>query len=78
MKNTTLFSFSPFPYFTASNLGKIYANFSGEIVTSSAVSDHRSAELSARKKMISIPFLVFHVVQAFSTAKGVVYSKITK
>ena len=32
---------SPFPYSKASNLGKIYASFSGEIVTSSSVLDHR-------------------------------------
>ena len=41
LKNTTAFSFPPFPYFRVSNLGKINANFSGEIVTSSTVLDHR-------------------------------------
>ena len=40
LKNTTSFSFSPFLYFRASNLGKIDGNFSWEIVKSSAVLDH--------------------------------------
>ena len=35
------FLFSPFPYSGALNLGKIYANLSREIVTSSSVLDHR-------------------------------------
>ena len=34
------FPFPPFPYFRASNLGKININFSGEVVTSSAVLYH--------------------------------------
>ena len=42
LKKTQLhFPCPPFPYFRASNLGKIDANFSGEILTSSAVLDHR-------------------------------------
>ena len=41
LKNTSSFSFSPLPYSGASDLGKIYANFSGEIVTSSSVLIHR-------------------------------------
>ena len=41
LKNTSSFSFSPLPYSGASNLGKINANFSGEIVTSWSVLDHR-------------------------------------
>ena len=32
--------FSPFPYLRASDMGKIEANFSGEILTSSVVLDH--------------------------------------
>ena len=35
------FLFSPLLYSGASNLGKIYANFSGGIVTSSSVLDHQ-------------------------------------
>ena len=42
LKNPTSFSLSLFLYFRASNLGKIDANFSGGIVTSSAVLDHRA------------------------------------
>ena len=41
LKNTSSFSFSPFHYSRTSNLGKIYANFSGEVVTSLSVLDHR-------------------------------------
>ena len=36
LENTSSFSFSPLPYSGASNLGKIYANSSGEILTSSS------------------------------------------
>ena len=42
LKNTTSFSFCPLPYSRASNLSKIFANFSREIVTSSSVLDHRT------------------------------------
>ena len=41
LKNASSLSFSPLSYSGASNLGKIYANFSMEIVTSSAVLDHQ-------------------------------------
>ena len=41
LKTQVHFRFSPRPYSGASNLGKIYANFSGEIVTSSSILDHR-------------------------------------
>ena len=41
LKRQAHFLFSLLPYSRASNLGKIYANFSGEIVTSSSVLDHR-------------------------------------
>ena len=44
LKKTTSLSFSPFPLFRTSNLGKIDANFSGEIVTSSAVLNHRGTD----------------------------------
>ena len=40
LKNTTSFSFFPFPHFRASNLGKIDGNCFGEIVASSAVLNH--------------------------------------
>ena len=39
-KTPVHFLLSPVPYFGASNLGKIYANFSGEIVTSLSILDH--------------------------------------
>ena len=38
----------PFPYSGASELGKVYANFSGEIVTSSSVLVHRDIIYSLR------------------------------
>ena len=41
LKNTSSFSFFSSPLFCGLDLGKIYANFSGEIVTSSSVVDHR-------------------------------------
>ena len=41
LKNTSSFSFSPLFYSGAPNLGKIYADVSGEIVTSLSVLDHR-------------------------------------
>ena len=41
LKTQLHFPVLPFPYFRASNLGKIDANFFWEIVTSSAVLDHR-------------------------------------
>ena len=40
MKNTSSFSFFSFSVFRSLECGKIYANFSGEIVTSSSVVDH--------------------------------------
>ena len=40
--------FSPLPYSRASNLGKVYANFSGEIVASSSALDHRAAAYHSR------------------------------
>ena len=43
LKTQLYFPFPPFLYFRASNLGKIDANFSWEIVTSSAVLDHRDS-----------------------------------
>ena len=60
LKNTASFSFSPFSYFKASNLGKIDANLSWEIVTSSAVLDHRDDNLNNksyyRKQEVILPF----------------------
>ena len=40
LKNKSLLSFSPLPYYGALNLEDIDGNFSGEIVMSSAVLDH--------------------------------------
>ena len=40
-KHNFIVLFPPFPYFIASNLGRIDANFSVEILTPSAVLDHR-------------------------------------
>ena len=40
LENTSSVSFSHLPYFGALNLGKIYANSSGKILTSSSVLDH--------------------------------------
>ena len=40
-KQKFIFLFPPLPYSGASNLRDIYANFSGKIVTSSSVPDHR-------------------------------------
>ena len=44
------FPFSPFLYFRASDLRKIDANFSGEIVTSSAVLNHWVSNVSVNSK----------------------------
>ena len=41
LKAQLYFPFPPFPYFRASYLGKIDANFSWETVTSSGVLDHQ-------------------------------------
>ena len=46
LKNTGSFSLFPFICSGASNLGKIYANFSREMVTSSSVLDHRVVEFA--------------------------------
>ena len=45
--------FSPLPHSGASNLGKIYANFSGEIVTSSSVLDHPDVYGYAKEETFS-------------------------
>ena len=61
LKNTTFIflPLPPFPYFRASNVGKIHANFSWEIVTSQAVLDHRDVGWVSGCRVGAVGFLAF-------------------
>ena len=52
LKNTSSFSFFSSRLFWSLKSGKIYANFSGEIVTSSSALDHRVGFVLAKKMIL--------------------------